>query len=130
MNPVESILAIQQLTQRYADAVMRLDFDALADCFTPDGQWEIVGRGVIEGRDQIIGIIQAVMGEYEQVLFYPQPSIINLDGVAATATCYVQEHLKKAGEFTRVFGRYSDNLNLYDGAWRFSSRRYEILAGL
>lgn len=127
MNPAEDILAIQMLTQRYADAVMRHNADDWAATWCEDGVWYL-REEPIRGRANIRRAWEAAMAGYPFTVFMVQPAIVTVDGDHATCRSYVTEILGTAdGDSFRVYGCYDDEVLRADGAWRFRSRRYTRL---
>jgi ketosteroid isomerase-like protein len=65
---------IQNLVARYADAVTRRDFEALAAIFTPDAVWDVTGGTQLrfEGAELVPGIRGVV--EKSSFLAHRRPS--------------------------------------------------------
>jgi uncharacterized protein (TIGR02246 family) len=122
---------IRALNERYFNALDRLDFTAVGECFTTDavavylsGEWEM------QGREAILDRLQALRG-FECSIHTPGTMSVTLDGavaageVFATATLLL---LEDAAQRVMVRGlRYTDRYLQQDGAWRIAHRRQDPL---
>ena len=66
---------------------------------------------------------------FEHVWQIPQHGWVETDGDTARGRWYVNEYGQRAESFepTFSFGVYHDHYAWRDGAWRFASRRFDIL---
>jgi len=129
MSQAESILEIQMLAQRYADAVMRHDADAWSACWAEDGAWHLPGmEQPVKGRDALVATWKAAMEGYPFAVFLVMPSIVEVSGQTATSRGYVEEILEnKEGSAMRIYGVYNDELVTENGKWCYKARHYNIL---
>ena len=127
-DPVADELAIRNLVARYSDAVIRDDGDDWRACWHPDAVW-MLGPGRFEGIDAAFAQWQVLMGLFEHVWQIPQHGWVETDGDTARGRWYVNEYGQRAESFepTFSFGVYHDHYAWRDGAWRFASRRFDIL---
>ena len=79
----EAQAGICELHARYSDATFRKDFDAFAECFTPDGEWRISGR-VFRGRDEIRQGISTILGKFIRVLITFRTPILTVGAGGAS----------------------------------------------
>jgi ketosteroid isomerase-like protein len=127
-GPIEDRLTIRERFDSYSDAVTRQALDDYLDCWTEDGARFGVGgecQGIEGLRAQWDGIWKALA----QMAFMTQIGSIVVDGATATARSYCLESLRfRDGTTRQVIGGYDDELRRIDGVWRFSVRRYRIIA--
>ncbi len=127
MSQADDILAIQMLTQRYADAVMRHNADDWAATWAEDGEWYLRDEPV-RGRENIRRTWEAAMAGYPFAVFLVQPAIVSVDGDRATSRSYVTEILgTTSGDAFRVYGCYNDEVVREATGWKFRARRYARL---
>ena len=124
----DEYLAIRQLCERYVDAVNRRHTQDWAATWAPDAVWDL-GRGPVEGRDQIVAAWESAMAGFPHVVMWVHSGVIeSVDGDRATARWYHQEILDIAGGGRQVgMGVYRDQFVRLDGAWHFAVRRYDLL---
>jgi uncharacterized protein (TIGR02246 family) len=120
---------IHELYARYCHAVDRLDGEAWADCFTPDGVMAPctgVDRGrEIRGREQLVA--HGAKGDRERRCRHwtSNISLAELDGYVA-GTCYGMRVDISTGRAEVVSSAvYHDELVRHEGRWRFRARRPE-----
>lgn len=130
-GPFEDRLAIRELIEHYADAVMQRDADAWSEVWAEDAQWslpEFEGLEMFRGRDDIVRGWIGSMGDYPGLVYIATPGAINVEGDRATARTYTSEVFPGAeGAVLRVRGQYDDELRKRDGRWYFTSRVYKTL---
>lgn len=121
---------IQNLVARYADAVTRRDFDALAAVFTPDAVWDVSGGTKLryEGAELVPGI----RGIVEMSNFLAQvhsPAIVEINGDRASTRVTALEvgEMQAYGLRFEQFGFYEDSLRKIEGRWLFTERRFTSL---
>ncbi len=130
-GPMEDRLAIRELIEHYADAVMQRDPGSWGEVWAEDAQWslpEFEGLEMFRGRDNIVkGWIDA-MGDYPGLVYIATPGAINVDGERATARTYTSEIFPDGqGNTLRVRGQYDDHLRKQEGRWLFTSRIYKVV---
>lgn len=130
-GPFEDRLAIRELIEHYADAVMQRDPEAWGEVWAEDAFWslpEFKGLEAFNGRENIVQGWVDAMGDYPGLVYIATPGAINVDGARATARTYTSEIFPGAeGETLRVRGQYDDELRKIDGRWWFTSRIYKIV---
>jgi uncharacterized protein (TIGR02246 family) len=118
-------LAIQDLLARYAHAIDDLDPEAWAQCFTPDGVFQ-VGSRAMRG--------QTALREYGKVhvreircRHMTGNLLYEINGNEATGRASVVATLATPGGY-KIFaqGRYVDRLVKQAGQWRIAYRRVDI----
>ena len=127
--------AIADLVHAYAERIDEGDFDGVADLFA-DG--EIVGGGVARrGRDEVLAMYVESTRRYEdgtpRTKHVTTNLVVAVDDAAGTATARsyftVLQAVPGALALQPVIaGRYHDEFERVDGAWRF--RRREMLPDL
>lgn len=127
-GPLEDRIAIRELHETYADAVVRADADDWSKVWTEDARWTLMGT-TVEGRDAIVGLWKQAMSRLEAVSFHCIPSMISIEGDRASGRCQTQEFMKARDGTTRAIGGlYEDTLVKRDGQWRYSNRVFRIVA--
>jgi len=118
-------LAIHDLLARYAHAIDDLDPEAWAQCFTPDGVFQ-VGSRAMRG--------QAALREYGKVhvreircRHLTGNFLYDVNGNEATGRASVLATVATPGGY-KIFaqGRYVDRLVKQAGQWRIAHRRVDI----
>ena len=127
-GPLEDRIAIRELHETYADAVVRADADDWAKVWTEDAQWTLMGT-TVDGREAIVTLWKQAMGGLDAVSFHCIPSATIIDGDRATGRCQTQEYMKvKDGTTRAIGGLYEDEMIKQDGAWRYTKRVFRVVA--
>jgi hypothetical protein len=129
-GPVEDRLAIRELLESYADAVIRCDPLAWGSLWAEDAEWSLPDYpeiGVTRGRDAIVAMWVEAMKAYPGILFQAWPGAIEVDGDRATMHSYTSEVYDQGGVTMRDRGAYEDACVKVDGRWLFSSRSFRNL---
>ena len=126
-GPLEDRIAIAELHQTYADAVVRADASDWSKVWTEDAHWNLMGMEV-DGRDAIVALWQQAMGGLEAVSFHCIPSMTVVDGDRAMGRCQTQEYMKvKDGTTRAVGGLYEDEMIKREGQWYYTSRIFRVV---
>lgn len=127
-GPIEDRLAIHELNGTYADGVVRFDAETWGSVWADNAHWNLMGHEV-DGKEAIVAMWQGAMGGLEAVSFHCVPCMVEVTGDTARSRVQTQEILKpKDGPARNVGGLYEDKLAKVDGAWRFTSRKFRIVA--
>jgi hypothetical protein len=122
---------IQDLITGFASGICRRDWAAITELFDPSGSWTIVGEGAphLEGPNIGTGI-KEIVEPITGVVQMNCPSLIKVDGNAATARTTIQEIGVRAAENHRfaAHGIYDDVFVKSSGRWKFKSRRFTGLS--
>jgi ketosteroid isomerase-like protein len=125
---MEDERAVQALAGRFADATNRREIPALQALWAPDGIWDLKPpvNALLKGRDNIIAMVQQLLGDYEFFLNLPVTSVIELHGDHAHARWYMHEigH-RPDGMGLNNFGLSIDEMMKLDGRWVFTKRTYQ-----
>ena len=127
-------LAIQDLINRYSDAVTRADWGQCKAVFAPDAVWESPLGLWFESRAAFLeGLRQTTSSDL--LIQTPHSSVITLTGSdRAKATTTIHElvrgvlpaasKLGEAGAEVNIdqYGIYYDDLERIDGEWKFTRR--------
>lgn len=125
---LEDRIAIRELHEAYADAVVRADPGDWGKVWTEDAHWELLGN-VLDGRDNIVALWVQAMSGLEAVSFHCIPSFLDIDGDRATGRCQTQEIMRVNGGATRVIGGLYDDVMVRTAeGWRYSSRIFRVVA--
>ena len=131
MTTADDRAAIEQLLAHYAIACDRRDFEAVADCFTPDGAATYAGERVGPGRQAFVDYLRPLLDIPMTQHLVGSVSVI-LDGDTATATSYAAVHVVRpaAAGGHEVVHRglsYDDRLVRTADGWRFAERVHRVL---
>ncbi|WP_156680924.1 nuclear transport factor 2 family protein [Sphingomonas profundi] len=125
-GPTEDRLAIRELLDAYADAVVRNDAAAWGECWAKDAYWSMPDYpefGTPTGRENIVATWVEAMKHYPGVIFVSNPGSIEVDGDTAKVTAYTSEVYNDAGgNVKRDRGTYEDTCIREDGRWVFQRR--------
>lgn len=121
-------LAIRELFETYADAVIRRDAADWGATWAADARWEISGTSY-DGRAAIVARWRERVAEFDWIMFRVAIGRITVTGHDATARSYTTETFGLPGGSRReTFGRYDDDLVREDDGWRFRRRRFAVVA--
>lgn len=123
----EDRLAIRELLEAYADAVIQHDADAWGATWAEDGVWSLPDypeMGEVHGRDAIVATWKQAMQNYPGIVFVANPGSIVVDGDRATVRSYTSEVYDQNGVCKRDRGTYEDVCVKRDGKWLFQSRTF------
>ena len=124
-------LALRDLVSRYADAVSRMDAEALRDLFTPDGEWIVTGHGEPRGHDEIVAFLNGLLANWNGIVHALLSGTVMLDTTdpfRATGRWYISEFGQmQNGDEVLFAGVYHDEYTRDAGGWRFARRRYNSL---
>lgn len=129
---IEDRLAIRELIETYADAVMRYDADAWAATWDDDDpRWCLTGHpelAEVRGKSEIIDAWKSRMARHVWVSFIASPGGIAVNGDVAEVRSYTTEAYS-SGEVRRdVLGRYDDVIVRKPEGWRFKIRNFTTIA--
>ena len=127
-------VAIQDLLNRYTDAVNQRNWSELKNVFAPQGVWDMGGPAVgpmalrFEGAQQVANGIASALGNAQMCVQSNHAAVIHVDGTRASARSTIQEIVRpKAGGGLMILGTYHDDIvQCPDGEWRFQERRFRI----
>jgi hypothetical protein len=127
-------LEIQDLINRYSDAVTRADWDQCEAVYAPNVLWESPELGSrYEGRAAFMEMLRGTSGP-GLLVQTPHASVITLtDSAHARATTTIHEFIR--GFSTRDglqsdvehYGVYFDEIERIDGDWKFTRRLFVLL---
>ena len=122
---IDSRLALQELSARYARAIDDRDLSALADLFCEDATFEHVGAGDrLEGRDAIRRFYERVLAGYGLTVHVPHAHVIErVEGDEAQGWVVSHAEMVSPGRYLVAALRYEDDYRREDGRWRFAQRR-------
>lgn len=126
-GPAEDRLAIRELIEAYADAVVRRDADAWGATWAEDAEWSLPDYpeiGTTYGRPAIVAMWTEAMKAYPGILFQAWPGSIEVDGDTATVRSYTSEVYDQDGTTMRDRGKYDDVCVKRGGQWLFKSRSF------
>jgi hypothetical protein len=123
LRRVEDIIEIGQLRARYCALLDAFDWDALAELFTPDGEFH--GIGAAYGRDELKQFYAKVRDEsgFDAWWHFSSNETVEVDGDVATGETYLDQPSVINGKAYACAGRYRDNFARVDGRWLFSKRQ-------
>lgn len=120
---------LRALNERYFNALDRLDFEAIGDCFTADavavylgGDWEM------NGREAILERLDALRS-FDSSIHLPATMSLSVDGETGAGEVFAVATLASSGDGTKrviVRGlRYTDRYLRDGGVWRIAHRRQD-----
>jgi uncharacterized protein (TIGR02246 family) len=123
-------LAVQQLLNRYTNALNKAAWDAMADLFTEDADWRVIRDGEVEhaeeGRDRIIAFLRDSQLHASVLVQMNHAPVIHIDGDRASASSTMEAiyWLRKGGR-QQAYAMYDDDLvREADQEWRFARREF------
>jgi len=116
--------AVKDVVLRYAAAVDRRDFDAVAACFTPDAEY---AGALAHGRvGDALASLRRSLARYEGTMHFVGNQLVEVTGDSAACETYAiaYHRSREAGELRdlAVAVRYRDDLVRDAGAWRIRKR--------
>lgn len=127
-----SRVAINDLTHRYADAVVHRDAEQWASTWAPDAVWELGKGRRVEGRDAILELWNSAMDGFKAVVQNVVNSTATLDEEAGTGSgrSYIMENWTRTDDSRGILLAYYDDLyTRVDEQWLFASRELVIQYG-
>lgn len=125
-------LQIAELSTRFADAVNRHDWEAVAELYAEDAIWE-TSAGKLgfrhEGRAAIRRFLLDNPNDVEVMAYTTAPPFIEtISSQRARTRLNMTEYLRvrATGEIKRIMGVYSDELVKRDGRWQFAHRSFAL----
>lgn len=127
----EVALAYWQLANRYTDGVNRKDWQAVASCFTPEGEW-YVGPPLTftkRGRAEILERLAETDRLPVAVQFIGSNLLVESSDTHATGRTTIREIGRRTSEVgLDIFGLYDDELTYEEDKWLFQRRSLTLLA--
>ena len=124
-------LALRELLDTYADAVVQRDPAQWGETWAQDAEWEMIGVPGFpnpKGRETIVKIWQGAIANFPGINFIAIPGTLKVNGDKATGRSYVAEIFTDADNITHhARGQYDDEFVKLDGQWFFQKRVYQIL---
>jgi hypothetical protein len=125
-GPMEDRLAIRELCDRYADAVMSKDRVKFGETFAEDAERERLGA-VTKGRAAIVAETGKNMDLYSTGIFFCNIGGTQVNGDRATGRCYQVEILHLPGGPQWFFHYYDDVYVKIGGQWYFQKRSLTMI---
>jgi hypothetical protein len=120
-------LAIRELVDRYADAIVRRDEDSWRATWAPDGEWHILGEHV-QGHAALVEKWSTLMSGLPFIHQIASGGLIQFEGDQASGRFYVNEYgTMPDGSGLLMLGVYFDRYVCKTGDWFFKSRRIHPL---
>ena len=124
-------LAIQEVIDRYCDALNRDDWNAYEALFTSDAVWELSSPWgfKVEGARAIRELISKLVGRGDFIVQTNHSTIVTLVGRdSASATTTIRETSRgKDGTSATHLGIYCDELVRDAGGWKFKHRFFQSI---
>jgi len=120
-------LEIRNLVARYADAVTRGEQDRWAATWARDGQWQVIGQ-TARGREDAVALLAKLTANFALLVQHAPSGVVEVEGERGRGSWQVTEYGKLVdGRALLTIGVYDDEYVREDGAWRFASRRFQLL---
>ena len=128
---VDDRAALRALIDDYARYADRIDNEALAALFTPDGVLRVCERGNPEPVRQRTGrteISEAIKGlsRYEVTMHLVANHYVGIDGDSATGECYCRASHISDGRNHVMNIRYLDRYVRLPEGWRIAERELQV----
>lgn len=119
-DPTAAIVAIQQVLNRYPQAVDERDWATFEEVFAPDVVCDMtaVGLGVTNDRDELVACFDAIEHPVAHHLVNPVIDLLGDDRATVTS-----KWLVVLADRTTLSGNYHDDLSCTRGRWWIRSRR-------
>ena len=135
LHVLEAKEEVRQVIGRLCRAQDRMDIEAIAACYHPDGYDDhLTFKG--SGREFAQWFVDVTAPPFEEVMHFVGPSVVEVDGdVAQASTQCVAHHLARAenasaNPLTRLYRadcimglRYLDRFERRNGEWLIAHRR-------
>ncbi|MCP1198357.1 nuclear transport factor 2 family protein [Notoacmeibacter sp. MSK16QG-6] len=122
LDAIESWLAIGELRARYCHLLDDRNWDAFADLFTEDGEFDGLAR--VQGRAEIHRFFSTTVERLAEGFWhFCTNASIDLNGDEASGRISMQYLSVKNGTSFVSAGHYDDELVRSAGQWRFRRRR-------
>src|SRR3954454_7165691 len=95
---------VRDLIADFADGVIRLDVEAVAALFAPDGVWEVTGWGYHPGHAEIVSFLEELFSHWQGIFQAVHSGRVTIDGDVGTGQWYITEFGQRDGEELRVGG--------------------------
>jgi hypothetical protein len=120
--------AIRDATARFADSVMRQDYDAFRTLWADEAEWAI-GKPFeqrAKGVDDIVSMLRNLWNGNDSFIQFAVQGVIDIDGDDDTARCVCHEAASgPRNRYYRTNGVWLDRLQRSKNGWRFTSRAYQ-----
>ncbi len=127
-GPIEDVLAIRELVERYCDAVMLKDPDLWGTTWAEDGAAWVMYGNPMEGKETIVTRWTGMMAAVKSISFFPMIVSVDVDGNTATSKNYFKEDIElHDGRTYSSTGYYNDALVKRNGRWVFLTRTHTSL---
>jgi hypothetical protein len=126
--------AIRDATARFADVLMRADYDGFRTLWADDAEWVIGGtegqpfERRAKGVDDIVSLFRDLWKGNDSFVHFAVEGVIEVNGDDATAQCVCHEQARGPEDrYYRTHGIWSDRLRRSGNGWVFTSRSYHYL---
>ena len=125
--------AIRTATARFADTVMRADYDAFSTLWSEHADWVIGGTEAqpferrAHGVDDIVSLFRDLWKGNDYFVHFAVPGLIDINGDQAAAHVVCHEAARGPERFYRTHGTWSDQLRRTDTGLVFTNRTYRYL---
>jgi len=128
-GPLEDRIAIRELIEEFAAAVMRIDAERWSKTWAIDGAWKLPSLPEdVVGRDQIKAMFADKLDYVDHMSMIAFPAELTVEGDRASGKAYCRELIFANDGGQRVLiGCFHDDYVKQDGQWLFQRREYEIL---
>jgi hypothetical protein len=122
--------AIESVLILYAQACDTRDWSLLDQVFHPEIAVNYGGEFKLDGRSQVVAMIQSMLGGCGPTQHLLGNFTINVDGNQAQCHCYVRAAHAGAEDkselFYEVWAEYKDHLILRNGRWQIDQREMVV----
>lgn len=125
--------AIRNTTARFADVLMRADYDSFRTLWADDAEWVIGGsegqpfERRARGADDIVSLFRDLWKGNDYFVHFAVQGTIEINGDEATAGCMCHEAARGPERYYRTHGMWFDRLRRSNDGWVFSNRTYRYL---
>jgi hypothetical protein len=134
LNRLLDEAAIRDTTARFADILMRADYDSFRTLWADDAEWVIGGTDGqpferrAKGVNDIVSLFRDLWKGNDSFVHFAVQGVIDVNGDDATARCTCHEQAQgPEGRYYRTHGVWADRLQRSTNGWVFTSRAYHYL---
>ena len=134
--PVTHLLdeaAIRDATARFADVLIRADYESFGALWADNAEWVIGGtedqpfEWRAQGVNDIVSLFRDLWKGNDYFIHFAVKGVIQIDGNETTSQVVCHKAARGPERYYRTNGVWTDRLRRSDNGWLFTSRTYRYL---